>query len=90
MTKDIDKNNDQVIQKQEFIDFMLDFFKKLLFEQEDDLSYLKQLFYEADKDHSGFLSKDEIYNLFNLKLEVEITKEELDEMLQGFDEDGDS
>lgn len=90
MTKDIDKNNDQVISKQEFIDFMLEFFKKILFEQEDDLSYLKQLFYEADKDHSGFLSKDEIYNLFNLKLEVEITKEELDEMLGAFDEDGDS
>ena len=32
MTKDIDKNNDQVIQKQEFVDFMLDFFKKILFE----------------------------------------------------------
>lgn len=90
MTKDIDKNNDQVISKQEFIDFMLEFFKKILYEQEDDLSYLKQLFYEADKDHSGFLSKDEIYNLFNLKLEVEITKEELDEMLGAFDEDGDS
>ena len=41
MTKEIDKNNDSVIQKQEFIDFMLEFFKKILFEQEDDMSYLK-------------------------------------------------
>jgi len=54
------------------------------------MTYLKQLFYEADRDHSGFLSKDEIYNLFNLKLEIEITKEELDELMGTFDEDGDA
>lgn len=72
LTKEIDRNNDASISKQEFIDFMLEFFKKLLFEQENDMSYLKRLFQEADIDHSGFLSVDELYNLFNLKLEVEI------------------
>jgi len=32
LTKEIDRNNDSEISKQEFTDFMLDFLKKLLFE----------------------------------------------------------
>ncbi len=90
MTKEIDKNNDSEISKQEFVDFMEGFFWKILFEQEDDLTFLKQLFFEADWDHSGFLSTDEIYNLLNLKLEVEITKEELEDLIGQNDTDGDS
>lgn len=90
LTKEIDRNNDVSISKQEFTDFMLEFFKKLLFEQENDMSYLKRLFQEADIDHSGFLSVDELYNLFNLKLEVEIWWEELEELIGTADADSDN
>ena len=40
---------------------------------------MKKLFQEADVDNSGFLSMEEIYNLFNLNLGIEITREELDD-----------
>jgi Ca2+-binding EF-hand superfamily protein len=72
LCKDIDKNNDKIISKEEFAAFMKDFLRKCLFEQENDMEHMRKLFLEADVDHSGFLSVDEIYNLFNLKLDMEV------------------
>ena len=54
------------------------------------MEYMKNLFYEADLDKSGLLSLDEIYNLLTLKLEVDIRREELSDMIGFNDEDGDN
>jgi len=48
---------------------------------------LRKLFKEADTDYSGFLEADELYNVM-LKLKIDITFEELIEMLDKYDEDG--
>ena len=43
------------------------------------MNKLKKLFHDADVDNSGFLSMEEIYNLLNLTLRIEITREELED-----------
>lgn len=53
------------------------------------MAYMKQLFKEADTDNSGFLSIDELYNLLNLRLEVEIRREELEQLVGANDTDDD-
>ena len=89
LSKEIDKNNDKKISKREFETFMLDFCQKLLFEEEEELEELKNLFLEADVDNNGFLSIDEIYSLLTLRLGVEIRIEELEELIGEADRDQD-
>ena len=43
-----------------------------IFAQEDQLDDLRKLFLEADLDHSGFLSVDEIYNVMK-KIGADVT-----------------
>lgn len=56
---------------------------------EDSAQELRRLFKEADTDFSGFLSADELYGVL-LKLKIEVTFNELAELLQDFDVDGDA
>ncbi len=58
------------------MDVMLPKMKEELISSEDDLEDLRAMFLDADVDHSGTLTVDELYSLM-LKLGAEVTIEEI-------------
>ena len=67
---------------------MLPKMKDELLNQEDNLEDLRAMFLDADIDHSGTLSVDEIYSVM-LKLGAEVSIEELVELMNEIDVDRD-
>lgn len=53
-----------------------------------DLEMLEQVFAEIDQDHSGALDADELKALM-VRANINVSPEELDEMIQMADENGD-
>ena len=82
-------DKDGKISKKDFKKYMIDFLKESILEVENDINELRAMFYEADLNNSGFLDMDELYNLFNIKLEANITREELRTFVQSVDIDFD-
>lgn len=60
--------------------------KEELLSQEDNIEDLKAKFMDADIDHSGTLSVDEIYSVL-LKMGAELTIDELVELMHEIDVD---
>jgi Ca2+-binding EF-hand superfamily protein len=85
--KEMKTDNDGNITKKNFKKFMTKFMKDNMIEAENDLNELKAMFYEADLDQSGYLSVDELYNLFNTKLEANITRDQLKDLMLNVDLD---
>ena len=52
---------------------MKNFRKENILEVENDINELRVMFYAADLDKSVFLDKDELYNIFNVRLEAHIS-----------------
>ena len=77
------------VNKKSFGKFMTNFLKKQILQVENDINELRAMFYEADIDNSGYISMDELYNFFKLKLKADITKEELKELVREIDLDFD-
>ena len=75
------------VNKKNFKKFMMNFLKERILQVEDSINELRAMFYEADMDKSGFLDMDELYNFFKLKLNADITKDELKNLVQGVDLD---
>jgi calcium-binding protein CML len=67
---------------------MLPKMKEELLSQEDSMEDLRAMFLEADIDHSGTLSIDEIYSVI-LKLGTEVTIDEIVELMNEIDVDRD-
>jgi Ca2+-binding EF-hand superfamily protein len=53
-----------------------------------DAKAIQQVFVEIDTNNNGFLEPDEIHALMN-KAHVDITDEDLEDMIQGADTNGD-
>jgi len=82
---DIDKNGK--IDIQEFEELMKPILLDKLLASEDNLEATRALFREADVDYSGFLTADEVWNVL-IKQGVDIGFEELCELMDEFDMDG--
>ena len=59
----------------------------MLLSTEDNVEATRAMFREADTDYSGFLSADEVYAVL-LKQGVDLQFDELVELMQEFDMDG--
>lgn len=70
--KQADKNNNNSIDRNEFLNLMLPKFKEEMLSYEKNLDDLRRLFKEADIDQSNYLNKDELRNAL-LKMNVELT-----------------
>jgi len=88
MIAQIDANGDGKLDQREFLELMLPKMKDELLSQEDNLEDLRAMFLDADIDHSGTLSIDEIYSVI-LKLGAEVSLEELTELMNEIDVDRD-
>lgn len=67
---------------------MLPKMKEELLSQEESLEDLRSMFLDADIDHSGTLTIDEIYSVI-LKLGAKVTEKELVELMNEIDVDRD-
>ena len=86
MIAKVDNNGDGKLDLREFVEMMLPKMKDELLNQDDNMEDLRAMFLEADIDHSGTLSIDEIYSVI-LKLGAEVTLEELIELMNEIDVD---
>lgn len=68
---------------------MLKFMQERLLEQDDQIDEFRAMFRDADTDYSGYLSVDEIYSVM-LKKGIELSHEELVELISEFDVSGDA
>ena len=84
--KEVDKNGDGKIGKEEFTGVMMGRMKEEMVEKEDNWDDLRRLFKEADLDHSNYLSKEEMRQAL-LKLNVELTDVQLDNLFRELDLD---
>ena len=80
---------DGKISKKNFKKYMTDFLKENILEVENDINELRAMFYEADLNKSGFLDMDELYNFFKIRLQADITRDELKKLVQSVDLDYD-
>lgn len=88
MIASIDSNGDGRLDKREFTDLMLPKMKEELLSSEESVEDLRAMFIDADIDHSGTLSIDEIYSVI-LKLGAKIEQNELIELMNEIDVDRD-
>ena len=58
-------------------------------EQDDKIEDFRAMFKDADMDYSGYLSADEVYSVL-LKNGIDLTYEELIELINEFDVSGDA
>lgn len=86
MIKKVDNNGDGKVDLREFTELMMPKMKEELLHQEDSMEDLRAQFLDADIDHSGTLSVDEIFNVL-LKMGAEVTMEELIELMNEIDVD---
>ena len=71
MMKQVDKNQNNFIDRQEFITLMLPKFKEEILNYEQNLDDLRRLFKESDADNNNYLTKDELkYALTKLNIEL--------------------
>ena len=87
MIASVDTNGDQEIDRQEFVNLMKPIMLDMLLSTEDNVEATRALFRAADTDYSGFLTADEVYSVL-LQQGVDLTFEELVDLMQEFDVDG--
>lgn len=89
MIRSVDKNGDGAIDIDEFSALMRPEMQNRLLEQDQRIEDFRAMFREADTDYSGYLSADELYTCL-LKNGIDLSYEELVELLSEFDVDGDA
>ena len=89
MIKRVDKDGDFKINMQEFIELMLPEMQNRLLEQDSRIEDFRAMFRDADTDYSGYLTADEVYTVL-LKNGIDLKYQELVDLIQEFDVDGDA
>lgn len=82
-----DTDQNKTIDRSEFLNIMLPKFKEEVLKYEQNMEDLRRLFQESDLDHSNYLTKDEL-KLALLKLQLDLTDVQLDDILREIDLDG--
>jgi len=85
MMKHVDKDKSDTIDFDEFIDIMLDIENQAPAHREQELLDAFNVF---DINNDGYISKDELRQVMK-KIDTHITEEELNDMIEAIDEDGD-
>ena len=85
----VDKDNNGTIDIEEFKQIMRPEMYNRLLEQDEAVENVRDMFKEADTDYSGYLEPDEVYTIL-LKRGIDITKDELIELIAEFDVSGDA
>jgi len=88
LIRSVDKDGDMRIDFNEFSALMKKFMTSKLLEQDDRIEDFRAMFKDADTDYSGYLDPTEVYSCL-LKNGIEITREELINLIAEFDVDGD-
>ncbi len=86
MVRQADTNNDGKLDQREFCELMLTKMKEELLSQEDSVEDLRAFFMDADVDHSGILTVDEIYGVL-MAMGAELSIDELVELMNEIDVD---
>ena len=86
MLAQVDLNGDGLLNQQEFCEFMVAKMKEELLSLDDNVEELRAKFLDADVDHSGVLSVDEIYGVL-LSMGADLKIEELIELMNEIDVD---
>jgi len=76
------------IDRAEFTKLMMPLMQEELLSQEDRTEDLRSKFLEADTDHSGFLSVDELFNMLH-KMGAEVSHDDVIELMAEIDVDRD-
>lgn len=84
MLKQVDKDNDGKITREEFIELMQPILLDDYVSPEQDLEDLRAIFRDADDDHSGYLTIEEMYRCL-LKMGADITRESVISLFSEFD-----
>lgn len=89
MISTVDKDNSGTIDFEEFKTLMKPKFLENILSKEDSLEDFRALFIEADQDHTGYLTADELYMVL-AKQGTQVSFEELVQLMEEFDVDGDA
>ena len=89
MVDEVDDNKDGAITRTEFDALMVPIMMEMLLATEDTMEATRALFREADTDHSGFLTADQVYAVL-LKQGVDLSREELVALMEEFDMNADA
>ena len=84
MIREVSKND--AIDKREFGRMMMPLMQDELMNSEDKVDDLRAKFLEADVDHSGFLSVDELYNMLH-KMGAGVEQEDVIQLMAEIDVD---
>lgn len=86
MMAQVDTNGDGLINQKEFCEFIIPKMKEELLSYDENVEELRARFMDADVDHSGVLSIDEIYSVL-LSMGADLKLEELIELMDEVDVD---
>ena len=86
MVRKVDLNGDGRLALNEFTELMMKQMKEELLAQEDNIEELRAKFLDADIDHSGTLSVDEIFSVL-LRMGADLSMDELVELMHEIDVD---
>ena len=89
MIKSVDTTGKGAISLPEFTSLMMPEMQNRLLEQDDRIEDFRAMFRAADTDYSGYLSADEVYTVL-LKNGIDLTYDELVELIAEFDVSGDA
>ena len=89
MIKSVGTDNELRINLQEFSTLMKPEMQNRLLEQDDRIEDFRAMFKDADTDYSGYLSADEVYTVM-LKNGIDLSYDELIELINEFDVSGDA
>ena len=89
MIKAVDADGNGKIDVNEFMQLMKPEMQSRLLEQDDRVEDFRAMFRDADTDYSGYLSADEVYTVI-LKAGIDLNFEELVELINEFDVNGDA
>lgn len=86
MVRQADSNGDGKLDQREFCELMLTKMKEELLAQEEHVEDLRAFFMDADIDHTGILTVDEIHGVL-MSMGAELSIEELIELMNEIDVD---
>lgn len=89
MILSVDENSTHGINKEGFMKLMKPEMHNRLLEQDDKIEDFRGMFKDADADYSGYLTADEIYTVL-LKNGIDLTYDELIDLMNEFDVSGDA